>query len=82
MLEFCQSPENFSCNTIGKKIFYIVPYFIICHRTFDNIVGMGFSMSACSYKIKPFVRHFGEPLDIEVVVRLIFIYTNNVRVAF
>jgi len=51
VLKLSQSPKLFSGNLFRYKIIYIIPNRIVCHRSFHNIVSMGFSTTTSGNKI-------------------------------
>lgn len=82
MLEFCQFPKRRPRNTAIEIIFHKVPNFVICHRSFNNVKLVGFSMTACSNKIEPFIRHVRKTFDIETFIGKVLVNANNVSITF
>lgn len=60
VLKTGQCPKRFSTDISINEILYIVINCVIRHRSFHNVVIMGFAMTARRYEVQPFLRHFGE----------------------
>ena len=57
MLELCQGPECFARDSARHEVFHIIPYLVISHWAFYNVIVMYHTVSASNHEIKPFIRH-------------------------
>ena len=76
-----QRPKSLTADASGKKILNIIPHLIICHRTFNNVVQVSFTVTAGCHKVQPFISHLLKYLDFQIIIRDVFISAYYMRVS-
>ena len=77
MFEFRKLPKCLFRNIPVYNIFYVVPYLVICHRSFNNVIIVSYSTSAIDDKVKPFVSHAFKYADCTMVISVKFINIDH-----
>lgn len=51
VFEFCQYPELFSCDHSCDEILNVVVDLVVCHSSYDDVIGMRDTFSAVCYEV-------------------------------